>query len=1078
MTQPTGAGPVLNCPGCGAPVRAAAHFCGGCGATLYAQCPGCGQPSRHGDAFCGHCGAAMADAPLVVGTPVQGRQVTTRPVRRSPLPRLAAAGGVLLALVVLAGGAWALLRSGGGDDDGGGDTQPAEPLQSTATVLEPVAADAVDPVLGLPLRPHVRLDHPDGARADIPGGSALYGDVMDLRRVDLAEDRLWDHGGTGWEFVSFVGVPIEGEAVIDLPAGAAGSVPLVRTAIGLWLELPFEPVTLAGGEGVRVRVTNVPAPWVFALATPRPHAPALTADDLDALRLEQLYWTDRAAWEAEVLDWLATEELTAHVQQPLLAFQDPSPAETYDRIRGQLRYTTKMFAAARAGLTGDLTIAPAVPLPGLALSSTAVWGAAVQRLYAVQQNWLEFRASLGDLSVQGPNFRVAIYFVDEWIETAMHDYTPWGIDFVKTLLDTGGLKGFDIRVLKPYGELKWIDVQIDAGDMPAIDEAVNDVLAAETVAPIAGTPNIHRVMRLYSVRAMERLAVVDWLKENVDWIVRWLPVGLAAVGLIPGAVGLSFAFAAADQILSWVQDWYTAGDASPYAFLNFEAASAGGLGGTSFLMDMWEEKVLMSREARPMLASHGLTIAQFAYSVGMYTAVRGTDWYLFKTLREINAGTRGYCAWSVCDEITGAIPPVMVHVRATGLLARDPGDYPTGVDRMMAYRLETGAMDYHTGWLQGHRTPNGALADLGFNEYGRKGWPLVVQRTAPEYQAIRLAIPKAAIPPEVWGDRPADTALSEFGAYVTLEAPSQSSVTIDLTAPATKLPTDRADTFYATVRVRDKDAKGVGGLTLYTFEDGYDAPEAHEGTMAGSQQPQMLLKGTVGFADDRIEPLTFDLDFSKLPMRQALLTDLLSDEPILTSNDQWVRVQYAAVTLQQEIFGNYQLTSWQFLGGSPELVQIYMNGDLYYTGRNCEMDPAGCTFSVTQSPARGADPAYIRAMVCGPGDGTTSTCIALADSRSWAAQHTDSTGLPPTAHDNFVQIAGPILTGSDDVNSSWNPGEVVTINHWNEVHAEFDGDRVTGTITTGQVVWDVVNGQKANIREIAVKVAFEAKRVK
>ena len=131
----------------------------------------------------------------------------------------------------------------------------------------------------------------------------------------------------------------------------------------------------------------------------------------------------------------------------------------------------------------------------------------------------------------------------------MQQYTPWGLDFMLSLINGNSLQGFDLRVLKPYGELKWTDVTIQAGAMPAIDAAVADVLAVEQAAPIGGQATVQRTLRLYGVRAMERLAIIDWFKENVDWVVRWLPVALVALGavtgtvIIPGAVGLSVFFA-------------------------------------------------------------------------------------------------------------------------------------------------------------------------------------------------------------------------------------------------------------------------------------------------------------------------------------------------------------------------------------------------------------------------------------------------------------------------------------------------------------------------------------------------------
>ncbi len=53
----------LTCPSCGGPVRAAARFCGGCGAVLGRQCSACGALLRDGINFCGSCGASVIGGP-------------------------------------------------------------------------------------------------------------------------------------------------------------------------------------------------------------------------------------------------------------------------------------------------------------------------------------------------------------------------------------------------------------------------------------------------------------------------------------------------------------------------------------------------------------------------------------------------------------------------------------------------------------------------------------------------------------------------------------------------------------------------------------------------------------------------------------------------------------------------------------------------------------------------------------------------------------------------------------------------------------------------------------------------------
>ncbi|MBK8560890.1 MAG: zinc ribbon domain-containing protein [Dehalococcoidia bacterium] len=1059
-----------RCPACSALALEGARFCRACGSSLSKVCRKCSNPLDVNARFCRRCGepvlAGAAPGPSAV------RSEAPRSVQRRKIPRSVAVPGAALMLLIVGGFAWVLFLRGDGKPDNGGEFE-GEPLESAVTVLEPPAEGAVDSVNGLPLRAGVRLDHPGGASAQIPGGAALYGDVMDLRRVQLADDPWWDHGGFGWEFVSFVGVPIAEPATVDLPAGGPGTSVIVRTVAGFWVELPSEAVTLKDGRpGERVTVSNVPAPWVFALAAPKAGAPALTGEEQDDLRIEQLYWTDRAAWEGEIDAWLETDPMARTFSEARYASQQPpaDPWREYERVRAQMRFTLKMFGAARGGLDDPISLFGGASNPtGEELSPDELWAGGVERLFVVKQNWLAFRSTI-DLQSVDANRQVAVYFVDEWIETAMHDYTPWGIDLVKALLDAEQLRDLDIRVLKPYGELKWVDIVIKSEEMPAdIESFVRDELAHGKY-PIGGTPTVQRTLRFYSVRAMERLAIVDWLKQNVDWIVRWLPVALAATGLIPGAVGLSLAFAAADQILDWVNGWYTAGNEHPYAYMVMEGASAGGIGGTSFVLDMYEESVLMKEAGRGMLPAHGLTIAQFAYSVGMFAAIRGTDYYLFKSIREAAEGTRGYCAGR-CDSISGGIPPVMLHVRGTGTLVQPEGAYPTGIERLMSFRLKTGDADFHGTWLSGGRSASQSTSGLPFEHYGSSNWPVGVAATQPQYQSIRVTIPKASIPPEVWGDRPRDAPLSEFGARLVLRGPNGEVATFSLTEDAKKIPGDKTENFYTNVLLIAPGERSLSAEQLAWFDDGLEPGADQQQTFQSNAALTLKLTGEVEFDDPRAEPLPVTVQLEKAPRRIALL-----DGDELMPGTSVARVHFGTAAATADIDGVYQIVSWQMTGGSAEIVRIYNEDRLYPFGRMCESGGT-CTFDVQTTPARGSEPERRQALVCGPdADGTGSRyCRGVADSKPYEP----SGGLlPPTSHDNFFLLTGPILTGSDHSGSHGNPGEPAVINHWNEIRAEFKDGKVTATMTTNQLIWEVVNGQVANLRIVSLTVLFEAVKQK
>ncbi|MCL4240084.1 MAG: zinc ribbon domain-containing protein [Dehalococcoidia bacterium] len=884
-----------TCPNCGTNVAEGARFCGHCGAAIPEQltCARCGTPMRPDARFCGACGAAATGAE---GPP----QTSRRPAKAGMAkPWIAVAGGgVAVALAVF--GAWFLFLRGGGDEDGSaGD---ATGLESTATITEPVAEDAVDLATGLPLRPGVQLAHPQGAAASIPSGPALYGDMMDLRTVALDEDPWWDHGGQGWEFVSWAGVPVTGTATVDIPAPNGGAL-IAWTAAGRWVELPALEVTLANGSrGLRASVSEIPAPWTFAVATARAEAPPLSTEDQEDLRVELLYWTDREAWEAETLAWLATDpastplgldELAAAVPERGAPFassatfsQDPAEQvmQHYNRLYRQLNLTRRLLGGARLGLTVDPGAAAGIPLPGVAMSAQGLYAAGIQRLVKVREAWLELRPDM-ELARGRYDYKS---IMDKAIEATMADYTPWGLELVASLIEDTAFSGLNLRVLVPYGELAWADVVLSPEMVPAVEAHV-----AATVAGVAeyryATPQTQLSLRFYSTRAIERLAIIDTLKGPVGSVVRWLPVALAAVGIVPGSVGLSAAFATFDQLIDYAQTQYdTQYGGGPYAYMAFEGFSAGGIGGTSFIMDMLEEQALMSLEGRPMLPSHGLTIAQFAYSVGVYAAVRNTDWYFWRSIREVSEGTRGYCGLRGCsDLLSSVIPPVMVHARVAGPLVQLEDSYPASVVRLMGYRLDHRG-DLHTGWLEelNNDVPVGPLEAMTFLPYREDTWPGAVVRTQPDHQAITLQIPKSSIPDEVRQGRPIETPLAEFEPVLYLEGANGELVTVPIT-DETELEGGAApDTFYTTVVLRGPKQTALDSekLALFPplFRPSPDQQAVFEIPGTTNSGLRTKLKGSLLFKAAADKRLLFEVDFTQIPVRKI--------------PGQEVRVNYALAT--------------------------------------------------------------------------------------------------------------------------------------------------------------------------------------
>jgi len=195
-----------------------------------------------------------------------------------------------------------IVLRGGGEKDAD-DNEPANAQESNAVVLDEVPGEGAT-------RPHLRLEHPAGAVADVPGGPVVFGDGVDLKRIQVADaSPAWDRDGVAWRFESVAGITIADAVTVDLPAaGSAGETVIAQSQLGAWIEIPSEAVSLPNGRpGRRLEVRDIPAPWVVAVATPKAGF-AGAAIENEAVRLETLYWTDRAAWQREVEAWLPQAE--------------------------------------------------------------------------------------------------------------------------------------------------------------------------------------------------------------------------------------------------------------------------------------------------------------------------------------------------------------------------------------------------------------------------------------------------------------------------------------------------------------------------------------------------------------------------------------------------------------------------------------------------------------------------------------------------------------------------------------------------------------------------------------------------
>ena len=218
---------------------------------------------------------------------------------------------------------------------------------------------------------------------------------------------------------------VEQARAVAEPATGAQAI-VTETGSGT-IRVPTEAVTLTTGKpGFRVAVDGISSPWTFAVATPKAGALEVTPEMKDAIHRDQLYWTDREAWQREAVDWYKARPLTTFPAGARVSLRAaPGPTGEFERIRVQVLDTYQLFALAGAGMTADLTVPLGLaPIPGIEATAQGLWAVGVAQLARTRDDWLAFRATLGEIESLAPDVAVAIGFMDQWIETASHLYTP------------------------------------------------------------------------------------------------------------------------------------------------------------------------------------------------------------------------------------------------------------------------------------------------------------------------------------------------------------------------------------------------------------------------------------------------------------------------------------------------------------------------------------------------------------------------------------------------------------------------------------------------------------------------------
>jgi hypothetical protein len=878
---------------------------------------------------------------------------------RSRGPMLAGA----VAAITLAVGAGAFLLLRGGSDGDGADNGPGGAArESVLTVTDQVSEPGPN---GLPQRPGLHLAHPAGATADVPGGEVVFSDYVDLRRVSVPDyGPGWQGDGKAWQFTSSAGMVIEDTVSIRLPAAGAGEDARViaLSATGRWVAVPAE----RSGETLSVAMTNVPAPWLIAVARPVAVTPNSDQPPSEASQADALYWNDRDAWREQELAWLAMQDLTvtesaADPTARLTVSLDPTlaPARSWLDTQKDLDWALRILLGARATLEAGGAL-----LPGGASGAVAFeqYRAAVSRLAAVRKEWVTYRARWAEAAGTPGDWSWMTFSddmtMDQAIETACALYTPWGIDLTLGLLKGGNLDGMDLRVLAPYGEAYFTDIPFERKTLTFVDQAIDKVQMG------AGEKTEMRALRLYSTRAIEDWSLFDYLKDwKTEAFLRYLPAALWAAGVTSGGPVLITA-TIADQVLDWYQNAEeTAGD--PYVYAGIEYAGTG-LEATQLYLDATEEAVRTTFVGEFNIKNQAFGIAQFVYSAALSYAVANTDWYMLKDVRQVTAGSQAYCVRGSCNWFYAQqIPPLQVVAAVRGPAKQVDAAYPATRSRIMVWNLQqfmtyAGAPNLHRDFVDGRAPEAGLTAgktsmrDLGWEEYVQDKWPDGIVATQPHGQAIRIAIPKdvlnsIAIDYEL-GPSPE---FEDYGLVLRLETPDGKRNSFVLEKEGARLKSDDKDTAFVAVRLA---RNGVNPAE----DPGEGLPEVYRGdgqTVDGGVL-RTRLAGSISAHSDEKPRLTFEVDFSAAPWR-IIIGD--KEDP----ESQRIHLFDATPGARSNIYrlNKFEVTTWP--DGAKSVLQAWRDGTLAPESITaCETNPSSCYLIFYTPP--GAPTGTLEAALTGP----------------------------------------------------------------------------------------------------------------
>lgn len=768
---------MATCARCHARLDASAHFCGQCGTPVPPHAPK--SPGRGRPVHAPHS-----------ETPAEIRVFEQSPTRKWT-SRQTVITSIGVTAIAVAAAALAWWMAGRLKPPDGAGKESDVPLVVSGPELRSLPAET--------------LTDATGAMARIPARKAADTGKVHWRTVATpAELSTLKLAGPVRRFDSSDSLTLRGKSTIDIPCEEADATVLVRGTLGLWIPLPSEASTLDDGQSARrVVIDSEPTPWIFAVTSdPQASEPLADPSLAEIIRFEQRHWTSKTLPPEELRprDPSARPTVSLPVQSGsaggVAYAQDDS--ERTDAVKRATAWTWRKLRRISSTFHDEATLQD--------LRRNGV--------LPMDWAWREYRdgiAMLADLRKQPRDLLASIrYSMPPWmlgpplspesfgaippdrpgslpepdaevrkfweetagqtalqlLETLAADYAPWGIEYVQGLIDAyptrNGGALFDLRVLTPVGNLKFVDIALPAGS--TLPQSVATELQSMPRSPLADE-KLTPFLRLYSSRTVN----LDWyrwfLDLTDDGVLRWGPViyGTAQfVGYAAGVVAMTnpaselgwFVWALGSAVLEEANGYFlksqdVGGDVYDYNEY-LETLVLDGLETRARWLATKSGNVYQLGSVRLESSPGELkqSVGILFVSLGVAYLMQDAEMGPLKEIGNIPTGRTGYAGTYV--------PPSLYFVFISGRPADPPSfdRYPTSVSYSAMFSLNYEKL-YPADLSETVGGPGAPIeawgqvpAALPFRPYrpaGKGRWYVCVNDKTPNDQFLRFALPRALI---------------------------------------------------------------------------------------------------------------------------------------------------------------------------------------------------------------------------------------------------------------------------------------------------------------------------------------------